>query len=83
MYAVGPSRARSTLRSRLGGAIDYYLTYGGAAAAASPLDGAIAGYRNLTGAAPLYGRFAYDGTRLGHGARRAAPHFLPPRSPFS
>ncbi len=33
--------------------IDYYFVYGGS------IDGAIAGYRDLTGAAPLYGRWAY------------------------
>jgi|CZKI01.1.fsa_nt_gi alpha-D-xyloside xylohydrolase len=33
--------------------IDYYFVYGGS------MDGAIAGYRDLTGAAPLYGRWAY------------------------
>ena len=43
------------LQSSLGSAIDYYLTYTG-----SPtLDGAIRGYRAVTGVAPLYGAWAY------------------------
>ena len=46
-------------RSRfLGKAIDHYFAYRGAAAP-SPLDGAVQGYREVTGAAPLYAKFAY------------------------
>ena len=56
VFVLGPERARrTTLRSLLGTSIDYYVTYSGAAS----LDGAIRGYRELTGAAPLYGRWAY------------------------
>ncbi len=39
--------------SEVGDGVDYYVVYGGS------MDGAIAGYRELTGAAPLYGRWAY------------------------
>jgi alpha-D-xyloside xylohydrolase len=39
--------------SDIGDNIDYYLVDGGT------IDGAIAGYRALTGAAPLYGKWAY------------------------
>ncbi len=39
--------------SEVGDGIDYHFIYGGT------IDGAIAGYRQLTGAAPLYGKWAY------------------------
>lgn len=53
LYMHGPDYGRTTLRSVLGDVIDYYFVYGGSA------DGSIAGYREITGAAPLYGRWAY------------------------
>ena len=56
VYVVGPKAATSTvLRSSYGGAVDYYMSYMGE----SSMDGAVAGYRMITGAAPLYGRYAY------------------------
>ena len=42
-----------SLWSEVADGIDYYFIFGG------NIDGAIAGYRELTGAAPLYGRWAY------------------------
>ena len=42
-----------TVTSDLGDNIDYYVIEGGS------IDGAIAGYRTLTGAAPLFGKWAY------------------------
>jgi alpha-D-xyloside xylohydrolase len=39
--------------SEVGDFVDYYVVFGGS------MDGAIAGYRQLTGQAPLYGRWAY------------------------
>ena len=42
-----------SLWSEVADNIDYYFIFGGS------IDGAIAGYRELTGAAPLYGRWAY------------------------
>jgi len=39
--------------SEIGDGVDYHFVYGGT------MDGAIAGYRELTGAAPLYGKWAY------------------------
>ena len=41
-------------RSSLGTLIDYYVTFSG-----EGLDGAIKGYREVTGVAPLYAKFAY------------------------
>lgn len=55
---VAPPPTATTLSSELGQLIDYYFTFAGAKAA-TPLDGAIAGYREITGEAPLYARFAY------------------------
>ena len=56
VYAVGPDAARRTvLRSQLGTSIDYYVSHSGVPS----LDGAIAGYRTVTGSAPLYGLWAY------------------------
>lgn len=55
IYVVGPDAASKTvLRSEMGSSIDYFLTYSGAPS----LDGAIKGYRAVTGAAPLYGKWA-------------------------
>jgi len=42
-----------TITSDIGDNLDYYVIQG------DNIDGAIAGYRNLTGAAPLYGKWAY------------------------
>jgi alpha-D-xyloside xylohydrolase len=39
--------------SEVGDCVDYYVIFGGS------MDGAVAGYRELTGQAPLYGRWAY------------------------
>jgi alpha-D-xyloside xylohydrolase len=56
VYVAGPDDARRTvLRSELGSSIDYYMTFTGRAS----LDGAIQGYRTVTGAAPLYAKWAY------------------------
>jgi alpha-D-xyloside xylohydrolase len=41
------------ITSDIGDSLDYYLIDGGS------IDGAIAGYRQLTGAAPMYGKWAY------------------------
>lgn len=54
-----PTYGKTTLRSNLGDLVDYYFTYGGAAGAAGAMDGAIAGYRAVTGAAPKYPLWAY------------------------
>ena len=45
--------AGASLWSEVADDLDYYLIFGG------NIDGAIAGYRELTGAAPLYGKWAY------------------------
>ena len=42
-----------TITSDIGDNIDYYVIQG------DNIDGSIAGYRNLTGAAPMYGKWAY------------------------
>jgi alpha-glucosidase (family GH31 glycosyl hydrolase) len=59
----GPA-LRTTLRSDLGDLVDYFFTFGGAAGSESTsggtrVDRAIAGYRAITGAAPLYSKKAY------------------------
>jgi alpha-D-xyloside xylohydrolase len=43
----------ASLWSEVADDVDYHFVYGG------NIDGAIAGYRELTGAAPLYGKWAY------------------------
>jgi len=43
----------TSLWSEMGDNIDYYFIYG------STMDDVIAGYRNLTGQAPMYGKWAY------------------------
>ena len=48
-----PDYGRTTLRSDAGEWVDYYAMVGGS------LDGTIALYREATGPAPLYGRWAY------------------------
>jgi len=53
LYVHGPDYAKTTLRSFLGDAIDYYFALAG-----SP-DDAVQKYRIMTGAAPLYARWAY------------------------
>jgi len=53
LFVQGPEYGRTTLRSFLGDLIDYYFVFGDTA------DGAVAGYRELTGAAPLYASWAY------------------------
>jgi len=50
-----PDYGRTTLRSMLGDLVDYYFAWGSDAG----IDGAIAGYREITGAAPLYASWAY------------------------
>ena len=47
------SAAGGSIWSEVADGIDYHFIYGGS------MDGAIAGYRDLTGAAPLYGKWAY------------------------
>jgi alpha-D-xyloside xylohydrolase len=42
-----------TVTSDIGDRLDYYVVDGGS------IDGSIAGYRQLTGAAPMYGKWAY------------------------
>ena len=55
VYVVGPDAASKTvLRSNVGTLIDYYVTFSGM----HSLDGAIKGYRTVTGVAPLYGKYA-------------------------
>jgi alpha-D-xyloside xylohydrolase len=51
VFSDGPDGL--TVTSDMGDALDYTLIEGGS------IDGAIAGYRALTGAAPLYGKWAY------------------------
>lgn len=53
LFVQGPEYGRTTLRSFLGDAIDYYFVLGG-----SP-DAAVAGYRTMAGAAPMYARWVY------------------------
>ena len=53
--ATPDAATRTVLRSQLGAAIDYYITFTGEPS----LDGAIRGYRKVTGDAPLYGKWAY------------------------
>jgi len=47
------TEASCTIWSEVADGIDYHFIHGGT------MDGAIAGYRELTGAAPLYGKWAY------------------------
>jgi len=47
------SKKATSLWSDVAGNIDYYFIYG------SNMDSVIAGYRNLTGQAPMYGKWAY------------------------
>ncbi len=47
------SPAEASLWSDIGDNIDYYFVYG------NDLDNVIAGYRELTGDAPMYGKYAY------------------------
>ena len=57
LYARGPDdAAHMTLSSALGEMIDYYFAYD---AGTPTLDGAVAGFRAATGAAPLYTRKSY------------------------
>jgi alpha-D-xyloside xylohydrolase len=44
---------RTSFESVIGDCIDYYFVYG------STLDGVIAGYRDLTGQSPMYGKWAF------------------------
>ena len=55
LYVQGPdyNGGLTTLQSEYAEAIDYYYVYGPA------VDDIIAGYREITGVAPLYGKFAY------------------------
>jgi alpha-D-xyloside xylohydrolase len=64
VFVNGPDYGKTVLRSMQGLLIDYYFTHGRAARndgepQPSKLDGAIAGYRAITGTAPLYGKWAY------------------------
>jgi len=47
------TKAKTSLWSDVGDNVDYYLIYG------PSMDQVIAGYRGLTGRAPMYGRWAY------------------------
>lgn len=53
IYVQGPEHGLTTLQSQYAEAIDYYYVYG------PSVDAIIGGYREITGAAPLYGKFAY------------------------
>lgn len=55
LYVQGPEHdsGRTTLRSSLAEAIDYYFVKG------PRMDDVIAGYRSITGVAPLYGKYAF------------------------
>eukprot|EP01063_Lacrimia_lanifica_P028087 TRINITY_DN4040_c0_g2_i1.p1 TRINITY_DN4040_c0_g2~~TRINITY_DN4040_c0_g2_i1.p1 ORF type:complete len:872 (+),score=228.44 TRINITY_DN4040_c0_g2_i1:53-2668(+) len=56
VFVTRPEQARvTTLRSALGDLVDYYVTRG----PGGTLDEAVAGYRQLTGSAPLYPRWAF------------------------
>ena len=48
-----PDYNKTVFRSQLGNQIDYYFVYGG------NLEGVISKYRDLTGQAPLFGKWAY------------------------
>jgi alpha-D-xyloside xylohydrolase len=50
-----PEKRATTLSSNIGDLIDYYFTF----ESSGNIDGAIRGYRAVTGAAPLYARWAY------------------------
>ena len=50
LLVQSPAYNRTTFRSELGVAVDYYFMRGGS------IDGAIALYRAATGAAPLFGK---------------------------
>jgi alpha-D-xyloside xylohydrolase len=47
------SKNETSIWSDVASAVDYYFIYG------STMDSVIAGYRNLTGQAPMYGKWAY------------------------
>lgn len=51
VFEDGPAGA--SMWSEVGDGVDYYLSYG------PDLDAVIAGYRHLTGPAPMYGKWAY------------------------
>ncbi|MBV9342743.1 MAG: DUF5110 domain-containing protein, partial [Acidobacteria bacterium] len=51
--AIRPPQDTTTFRSEVGQAIDYYFLYG------PELNGVISEYRQLTGAAPMFPRWAY------------------------
>lgn len=62
LYVISPSsKHTTTLRSRLGNLIDYYFVWNPPSSEGkyNVMDGAIAGYREITGSAPLYGKWAY------------------------
>ena len=48
-----PNYGKLKIRSNVAELIDYYFV------AESTVDGAVSGYRNITGAAPLYGKWVY------------------------
>ena len=54
LWARGPDSDTISLESRVGDMIDYYVVFGGGS-----IDAAIAGYRNITGAASMYAKWAY------------------------
>lgn len=53
LYVQGPEYKRTALKSAVGELVDYYFVLSGTA------DRAIKGYREITGAAPLYGKWTY------------------------
>lgn len=53
LFVRGPESERTTLRSALGNLVDYYFLFGETPGAVT------AGYREVTGAAPLLGKWAY------------------------
>lgn len=53
IYYNGPDYNHTTFKSRDGNRLDYYVVYG------KTPDKIIAGYRTLTGDAPLFGKWAY------------------------
>lgn len=55
VYVRGPKVETHTISSLFGQQVDYWVVAGDT----DSLDGAIAGYRQITGAAPLYGQWVY------------------------
>ncbi len=55
----GAGAGNTSLWSEVGGGIDYYFIYGGGAGKKATIDGVIAGYRKLTGQAPMMPVWAF------------------------